>query len=81
MLVTIHYFAVAQDAAGRKEERLEVGEEMPLQQLLGVLGSRTPRLAEIIARSRVAINEEFAEPSHRVRHNDTVSILPPFSGG
>lgn len=81
MYVTVRYFALAGDAAGTREERLECDDGLSLSALLSQVGTRSPRLAEVIARSRVAVNDEFAEEDRFLGSCDVVSILPPFSGG
>jgi molybdopterin converting factor small subunit len=40
-----------------------------------------PRLADLLARTRVAVNAEFAAPDAPLAEGDEIAFLPPMSGG
>jgi molybdopterin synthase catalytic subunit len=80
MPVTVLYFAAARDAAGAAREALE-----PTPATVGdlrrqLLASR-PALGPVLARSRVAVDGEFAEDSATLRDGAEVAIIPPVAGG
>ena len=79
MPVTVLYFAAARDAAGASRETLDpapatVGD---LRQVL----ARRPGLVPVLARSRVAVDGEFAGDEVRLRDGAEVAIIPPVAGG
>ncbi|TKB97594.1 MoaD/ThiS family protein [Pedobacter cryophilus] len=40
-----------------------------------------PSAKEVINLSRFAVNDAFVENNHQINENDTISIIPPSSGG
>jgi MoaE-MoaD fusion protein len=80
MPVHILYFAGARDAAGTSRETLErspgtVGD------LRRALATAHPRLAAVLERSRIAVDEEFAEDAVPLREGAEVAVVPPVAGG
>jgi len=72
-------FAQAREIAGRPSTTA-VGETV--QDVLSDLNNRFGQsFAEIVAVSRVWVNEEPATPGQVVSEGDEVAILPPVSGG
>ena len=49
--------------------------------LARLLAAQNPRLADLLARTRVAVNAEFADPNTSLADGDEVAFLPPMSGG
>jgi len=45
------------------------------------LAARDPRLEDLLARTRVAVQAEFAEAETVLQNGDEVAFLPPMSGG
>jgi molybdopterin synthase catalytic subunit len=45
------------------------------------LGEGNPGLADLLARTRTAVNAEFAPAETVLRDGDEVAFLPPMSGG
>jgi MoaE-MoaD fusion protein len=81
MAVTVLYFAGARDAAGLAKESLA---EAPAT--VGALRARLvalhPPLARILARCRIAVDQDFAEDDAApVRDGAEVAIVPPVAGG
>jgi molybdopterin synthase catalytic subunit len=80
MPIQVLYFAGARDAAGTARETLApvpptVGE------LRRALESTHPRLARILPRCRIAVDQEFAGDDAALREGAEVAIVPPVSGG
>jgi molybdopterin synthase catalytic subunit len=78
--ITVLFFAVAREAAGRDSESLAawpgtVGE------LRGSLQDRHPALAGVLHRCRLAVNQEFAQDGDPVPDGAEVAVIPPVSGG
>ena len=40
-----------------------------------------PEAAEILASSRIAVNEEFVQPGEIINSENTLFLIPPSSGG
>lgn len=81
MAVTVLYFAGARDAAGLGRESLG---DAPAN--VGALRERLvalhPPLARILARCRIAVDQDFAEDDAApVRDGAEVAIVPPVAGG
>ena len=80
MPIVILYFAGARDAAGTaRETRAEV--PATVGALRRALAETHPPLARILPRSRVAVDQEFAEDGAPLRDGAEVAIVPPVSGG
>jgi molybdopterin converting factor subunit 1 len=76
------YFAALRDLVGTGEERVELGTEGTLvSELLSELEGRHAALRGRLASVRVAVNEEFTEPSARLGGGEVVALIPPVSGG
>ncbi len=77
----IRLFARAKDLAGA--DRIDV--ELPPGATVGDLRRRIaeqyPALAGLLARSALAVNEEFADDGLTLPLNAEVALLPPVSGG
>jgi molybdopterin synthase catalytic subunit len=78
--LTVLYFAGAREAAGTARETLD---ERPatVAALREVLARRHPALARLLARCRIAVDEEFADDASPLREGAEVAVIPPVSGG
>ena len=78
--VTVRYFAVLRDLAGKGEERLEIEAGAVASQLYTQLAERYGfplKLRDV----RVAVNDEFAPSEHVLRDGDRLVFIPPVAGG
>jgi molybdenum cofactor guanylyltransferase len=77
--VTVQYYALLREQAGRREEALESNAATP-QELYAQLASRYPFTLgpEVL---RVAINAEFCEWTTPIKDGDMVVFIPPVAGG
>ena len=80
MHLTILYFAAAREAAGIAREDLEV-EAITVGALRDLLLARHPSLERVLARCRLALDEELAEDADPVRDGAEVAVIPPVAGG
>ena len=78
-MAVLRLFAAAREAAGRGRD------EVPGTDVAAVLAAASARYGEqfaaVLARSKVWLNGEPAEPGDVVRDTDEVAVLPPVSGG
>jgi molybdopterin converting factor subunit 1 len=79
MDVTIRLFARARELAGRDIITVTLPDGASVGDLRRRLAEQHPRLAELVKRSAVAVEQEFAKDEQPVRGE--VALLPPVSGG
>lgn len=77
--LTIQYFALLREQAGRSDETLQTTAATPAD----LFAELNARYGFTLARDqlKVAVNAEFAEWSHRLREGDSVVFIPPVAGG
>ena len=81
MTVTIHLFAAARDWAGSPTVSVELPAGATVASLRREFAIRFPALASLLARSAVAVNQEYAENSVVLSADDELAVIPPISGG
>lgn len=81
MEITVRYYAQAREAAGREEERVEVGAKSTLAVLWQTLAARHPALAPLECGVSFAVGANPSSREDTLRAGDVVSVLPPVSGG
>lgn len=75
----LRLFAAAREAAGTGSDRFD---EASVEDVLAAAVLRYGAdFAAVLARSRVWVNGNPAEPGTRVGASDEVAVLPPVSGG
>lgn len=80
MPLVVLYFAAARDAAGTARETLAAA-PATVGALRRALADAHPRLGPVLARSRVAVDQDFAADDAPLRDGAEVAIVPPVSGG
>jgi len=80
MPLTVLYFAAAREAAGMPREAIPTP-PATVGELRASLAAAHPRLARILPRCRIAVDQEFAEDSTRLRDGAEVAVVPPVAGG
>jgi molybdenum cofactor guanylyltransferase len=77
--LTVQYYALLREQAGRREESL-TSSARTARELYAELAARYPftLAAEVL---RVAINSEFADWSTPLKEGDAVVFIPPVAGG
>ena len=81
MTVTVHLFAGARDAVGRPTVTVDLPDGATVGGLRSVVAAQFPALAAVLARSAVAVNQEYAEDAGVISPGDEVAVIPPVSGG
>ena len=77
--ITVQYFALLREQAGRREEALVTAAHTP-RELYAELAARYPfSLAPELL--RVAINAEFGDWATPLADGDAVVFIPPVAGG
>jgi len=81
-VIHIHYYAAARELSGVSEEVAQLDPEAPTRaQVLAWIGSRHARLAPVLHRMAIAINDELRPEQEIMRAGDHLSVLPPVAGG
>ena len=80
MPIVVLYFAGARDAAGAARETLP-STPATVGELRRRLVEAHPRLGPVLARSRIAVDQDFAADDAPLRDAAEVAIVPPVSGG
>lgn len=79
-MLTVHLFAGMAEAAGAR--RLDIDwAGGTVEDLRQVLAARWPAIAELLARSAVAVGNAYAPDSFELPATADVAIIPPVSGG
>jgi molybdopterin converting factor subunit 1 len=80
--VEIEYFAAARELAGCAQERIGLpAARIEVALFRQLLAARHVRLAPLLARMRLAVNEELAPEPDVIRAGDRIAVLPPVAGG
>jgi len=81
MRIRLLFFGILKDLAGRSIDTLELPEGATVRELLAKCESEIPRLKDLLARSAIAVNKDYACAETELKENDEVALLPPVSGG
>jgi MoaE-MoaD fusion protein len=81
MRVNVLFFGVTHDLTGCAQEEIELPEGQNLERLRRHYENRFPRLSSVGSALLLAVNQEIADGSTRLRDGDEVAFMPPVSGG
>ncbi len=79
--VRVRLFGPARDAVGSERVELDVPEPATAGAAIEALAGRWPGLAELLPRSRVAVNLAYVPADTPLAEGDEVAVLPPVGGG
>jgi molybdopterin converting factor subunit 1 len=79
--VTVRLFARARDLAETDVLHVALPVGATVGTLRSLLAATNPALAGLLARSALAVDDEFADDNQVVPVGATVALLPPVSGG
>jgi len=79
--IKVVYFAGARDVVERQTEFIETEPRATVSGVLLRLVKLHPGLKPMMKSLRLSVNQELAEPDHRVENGDEVGVLPPVAGG
>ena len=80
MRVTLLYFAVLRDIAGKRDDVVDVPEGTRANDLWQRLRERHRELRDV-AQPMTAINESYADADQVLRDGDELAFIPPVAGG
>jgi molybdopterin converting factor subunit 1 len=81
MNVIVRCFARARDLAGADVLSVNLADGATVGDLRRRLAAEHPALAGLLARSGLAVNDEFADDTLTLPRGAEVALLPPVSGG
>jgi molybdopterin converting factor subunit 1 len=81
MTLTVRLFARARDLAGADALSVELPAGATAAELRRRLAAQCPRLAPLLERSALAVDDEFADDAQPLDGAREVALLPPVSGG
>ena len=75
------FFAQARELASVDRAAFEVPADARVSDVRREIAARFPKLTELLAKSRVALDEEFAADDAPIGDARELAVLPPVSGG
>ncbi len=81
MQVTVLFFGVLKDLAGRATDTLALPDSATVSDLLAHYQSQFPRMKTYLPAIATSVNEEYAARTVQLHDHDEVALLPPVSGG
>jgi molybdopterin synthase catalytic subunit len=81
MQVHVLLFGVLKDIFPEAIDQVELPAGATVDTLLGHFREQKPAQQQLWASLAVAVNQEYATPSHPLADGDEVALLPPVSGG
>jgi molybdopterin converting factor subunit 1 len=81
MHVRVLMFGVLRDLFPAAVESLEMPAGAAVATLLDYFRARAPQHAQLLDSIAVAVNQQYAGPTHPLTEGDEVALLPPVSGG
>jgi molybdopterin converting factor small subunit len=81
MKIQIKLFAAARELSDRGEIEMEVDDGMQVGEMKIKISGEYPNLKDLILRSAVSLNREFATDDNVICEHDEIALIPPVSGG
>jgi MoaE-MoaD fusion protein len=81
MQVRVLFFGVLKDLMGRSSEALTLPDQATARDVIEHYEQRVSSLKGALSSIAISVNQQYAQPSDRLRAGDEVALLPPVSGG
>ena len=81
MIIQVALFAAAREAAGTNEIQVEVSDPASVSNLKIAMAEQYESLSEIIPRSAISVDHEYATDNVTINVQSEVALIPPVSGG
>ena len=79
--VALLYLGQAREAAGTKEEELELPAPAKIERAISQAITAHPKLSELKETIKLLINGQWAAENAELKDGDRVTLLPPVGGG
>jgi molybdopterin converting factor small subunit len=81
MRVRVQFYSYFKDLAGVAEVSESVAPGSTLEELLGVLLARFPKLADMRKSILIAVGVDYQVGDYVLQEGDEISLFPPVQGG
>ena len=81
MIIKVEMFAAARELVKERDVELRLPESATVGDLKQELVKRFPQLEELMVRSALSVDQEYALDDTQLRENAEVALIPPVSGG
>lgn len=81
MMVKVKMFGSAKELTGGEPVEIELPESASVGELKRALSQAFPQLAELVSRSAVSVDQQYALDDTKLGPNLEVALIPPVSGG
>lgn len=81
MRITVKFFAGIAEATGKREHIINTERNLKIMDILEILAKEFPLANDLINKSMVSINHDYATEEQAVKENDEIALIPPVSGG
>jgi molybdopterin converting factor subunit 1 len=81
MHIDIQYFAVLSATIGCKTESIDVADDATVAAVLDALAEKHAIIDTMRTSLAAAVDTTYVPPQHILHAGDTLSIIPPVSGG
>lgn len=81
MCVTVSFYSYFKDLAGCAQTSEEIPEGSTLNDLLGKIRQRFPKLEPLQKSMLVAVGVDYQDRNYIMKPSDEVSLFPPVQGG
>lgn len=81
MKINVKFFAGIAQYTGKSEHTLYIENNPQVKDIIEQLILEFPQATDLIKRSLIAVNHEYAKEEQFVMETDDVAIIPPVSGG
>jgi len=81
MKISVLFFGVLKDLAGRASDTVDLPEGARVREVLLHYAREAPRLEAVIPAAAISVNQEYSGADRVLREGDEVGLLPPVSGG
>lgn len=81
MIVKIHLFAAAREIVGQEVVDLIIPDNSNVGQLKLSLAQQYPKMKNLISKSSISVQRQYASDDSELFDGAEVGIIPPVSGG
>ncbi len=81
MRVSVLYFAVLRERAGRDSDTLELPSGAQVREAWAAIAGLHPAIGPLLPRVQTAVNRIVVPEDHPLAEGDELALLPPVSGG
>lgn len=81
MKVTVQFYSYFKDLTGCPDATVELPPESTINQLVGEMFVRFPKLAAMKNSMLIAVGVDYQLRDYKLKDGDQVSLFPPVQGG